>query len=616
VVNLARQMWDRREVDLLVWVSATSRDAIVAGYAQAAREVANVEDIRAESAAERFLAWLKYTKRRWLIVLDDLTTPGDLHHLWPPVIAGNGRTVVTTQRNDAALAGGRRQFIEVRQFTPADAYDFLAARLARQPGLAVGAQDLAAALGYLPIALAQATAYMLDRGLTCAQYRVRFARRRLEEVLPEERAFPDDQRAAIPAIWSLSVERANALKPAALARPALELASVLDANGIPVQAFLTAGAVGYLAVSRSAALAVSPDDAHDALYCLYRLSLVSLEAQVVRVHALVQRATRDRLPEDRLGEVIRAASDALLAVWPDPERRPDQALLFRTNAAAVASNDPGVLGRGGIHPLLIRAGRSLAESGDVTAAADYFRQLRDTADPELDPSHPDLLRIRHHLAYCTGQGGDPAAAAVDAAAVVADFDRALGRDHPESLIARMYLVRWCGQSGDPARAAQDLERLIPRLSRVLGDEDPNTLTARNDAAYLHGRAGDADGAMKAFTDLLAVRQRLLGADNPHTLTTRNDLAFWTGKAGHPADAAREFASMVGDFIRVFGPDHPHTLATRGSAAIFRCEAGDSAGAVAELEAVLADFLRVHGAEHPFTRRTEELLERARRLAGG
>jgi hypothetical protein len=58
-------------------VSATTRTGIIAGYAQAAGDVTGLEDGDPQRAADRFLAWLAGTGRRWLIVLDDLTDPAD-----------------------------------------------------------------------------------------------------------------------------------------------------------------------------------------------------------------------------------------------------------------------------------------------------------------------------------------------------------------------------------------------------------------------------------------------------------------------------------------------------------------------------------------------------------
>jgi integrase len=110
----ARQLWEAGELDLLVWVSAASRSAIVATYAQAHTAVTGVEVADAEQAASSLLAWLASTERTWLVVLDDLTDPGDLRGLWPPNVTA-GRTIVTTRRRDAALAGSGRTLITRRQ---------------------------------------------------------------------------------------------------------------------------------------------------------------------------------------------------------------------------------------------------------------------------------------------------------------------------------------------------------------------------------------------------------------------------------------------------------------------------------------------------------------------
>jgi hypothetical protein len=84
---------------------------------------------------------------------------GDLRGLWPPTGAG-GRTVVTTRRRDAGLAGPGWQIVDVGLFT-ADSY--LTAKLAERLALRHGADRLASCLGHHPMALAQAVAYLVDR---------------------------------------------------------------------------------------------------------------------------------------------------------------------------------------------------------------------------------------------------------------------------------------------------------------------------------------------------------------------------------------------------------------------------------------------------------------------
>ena len=94
-VGFAHQMWSTRAVDLLVWVAAGNRTAIVAGYARAAADLnlaesggagaragAGAGEI-ADVGAQRFLDWLRRTQRRWAVVLDGVTSPADLDGLWP-----------------------------------------------------------------------------------------------------------------------------------------------------------------------------------------------------------------------------------------------------------------------------------------------------------------------------------------------------------------------------------------------------------------------------------------------------------------------------------------------------------------------------------------------------
>jgi hypothetical protein len=192
-LEYAQRVWAAGEVGLWVWVTAGSREAIVSSYAGLAADLTGVEDPDPEHGARRLLEWLAATQARWLIVLDDVQNPADLRGLWPPATTG-GRVVVTTRRRDAALRGEGRCLVEVGVFTSAEAEGYLYAALAEQPHLAVGAAELAAALGCLPLALAQAGAYMLDRGLSCTDYRARWAgrRRSLASLLPEPDALPDE----------------------------------------------------------------------------------------------------------------------------------------------------------------------------------------------------------------------------------------------------------------------------------------------------------------------------------------------------------------------------------------------------------------------------------------
>ncbi|GAA3336408.1 hypothetical protein GCM10020358_08470 [Amorphoplanes nipponensis] len=180
--QLAADLAGRRrragDLDLLVWISGTSRPAITAGYAQAAADLAlpGADGSDSDRDAARFHAWLSTTDRRWLIVLDDLGTAADLKGFWPP-IRPTGRTVVTTRLRGSALRGPGRHLVPVDGFSPDETVAYLRSRLEGHPELADDVRGLAGALHHLPLALAHATAYLLDEDIPCSEYRLRLAER-------------------------------------------------------------------------------------------------------------------------------------------------------------------------------------------------------------------------------------------------------------------------------------------------------------------------------------------------------------------------------------------------------------------------------------------------------
>ncbi|MFE9440824.1 tetratricopeptide repeat protein [Streptomyces sp. NPDC006602] len=630
--DYAHTAWDAGGLDVLVWITASARSPVVTGYAQAGIELCGTYPDEPEQAARSFLAWLTPKSGappcRWLVVLDDIADPDDLRGLWPPA-SPYGRTLVTTRRRDAALTGEGRRSVEVGMFTEAEAVAYLTTSLAAH-GRAEPADQLTALgreLGYLPLALSQAAAYLIDSGETAAAYRDLLTDRSTEltDLAPD--ALPDEQAVALAAAWSLSIARADTLRPVGLARPMLHLAALLDANGIPQHVLTGAVARAHLAAHRTATgpnpaaepAPVSRPDAVRALRALDRLSLIDHRPgtphQAVRVHQLVQRATRDTLTPDQRDQYARTAADALMAAWPEIERDTGFAQALRANTDALTRHAEGALYRLAAHAILYRAGRSLGETGQVTAAITHFRYVVHAAHEHLGPDHPDTLESRHHLALWCGEAGDPVGATDALAELLADQERLLGPDHPRTLDARGELALWRGEAGDATGAAAAFAELLTDYLRVLGPDHPDTLGIRGNLARWRGEAGDPAGAAAEFAELLADRERLLGPDHPRTLITRSDLALWREEAGDAAGAAAAFAELLADRERLLGPDHPDTLTARYHLARYQGQSGDPAGAADALAELLRQTLRVLGSDHPHTLNTRHHLALWRGRAG-
>jgi tetratricopeptide (TPR) repeat protein len=607
--DYARRIWAEGAVDLLVWATVSSRAAVQATYAHAAIEIGQLSSPNVEQAAEWFLGWLQSTSRRWLIVLDDVADPADLRGLWPT--GPFGQTVITTRRRDAVLTDRGRVLIEVGLYTPAEAVAYLQDNLGRAGGnILMEAVELAADLGYLPLALAQAATFIRDRGETCAGYRRRFGDRcrRLVEILPDD-ALADDYRFTVATTWAISVDRANELTPAGLARPVLQLLSTLDPNGVPFNIVISQAARTLIArqctpLAANGTVVVNEQDCLDALRNLHRLNLISMDPaggdRAIRTHALVQRATLEAMSTDAVAATVRAAAGALIEIWPEIERDTELARILRDCCMALRHCYSELSGEPTGRRALFRAGLSIMRCGPVGAALSYWTELAAEVNAALDVDHRDTLVARRHLVCCRANAGDSTGAVTDAEQLLTDCLRALGADHPDTLKAHVDLARWQGESGDASAAAAALEQLVIDCSRVLGPDHPDTLETRRHLARWQGESGNPAAAAAALERLAADRQRVLGPEHPDTLSTRGNLARWQRVAGDPAGAAVALGQLLADFVRVLGPDHPDTLRVRHNLLLCRGDAGDPVGAAKAFDQLLTDYLRVLGPDHPVT----------------
>ncbi len=639
----ARRVWSDPGLDVAVWISAVSRAAVVTAYAEAARRIL-LEDDRcvaerpAEQAAQAFREWLAATSRRWLVVLDDLGDPADVRGL---ELSGGpgGQVIVTSRLRGAALARGGYRVIELEVFTEDEALAYFTATLEQhgKGGDLEQLRSLARELGRLPLALGQAAAFIADQPvLTVAGYRRMLAdeHRALAELSPPQSRLPEHQL-AVAATWSLSIERADRpddpARPAGagLARPLLQIASLLDPDGAPLGLFTSTPVLEHLAAR--ADREVSVEDVHDGLTRLHRFTLITLvparSAREVAVHALLQRAVRDTIPADRLHELARVTAEALRALWPSTDTDdPDLVGALRRSSDTLLAQAGTALWTPAPDPLLDRVGASLAGAGQVDAALAHWRTLHHQAHALLGPDHPDTLTTRHNLAHWRGEAGDPPRAVAELTAVLADRLRLLGPEHPHTLTARNNLAHWRGEVRGGADTVTQLQALLPDQVRILGADHPETLSTRHNLATWLGRHSSAARAAQELQALLPDCLRVLGPDHPYTLTTRHNLThwqslalghniiFWPGELRDSARVAEEFEALLRDSLHVLGPDHPDTLSTRANLARWRGEVGDPAGAAAQYEAVLTSTLRIRGAAHPDTAHARALLDHWRARA--
>jgi tetratricopeptide (TPR) repeat protein len=599
----AESLWQSRKLDLLVWIQATSRAAVLSGYAAVTAAVTGREQVSScESDAEQFLSWLGETSRSWLIVLDDVADPADLDGLWP---AGRtGRLLLTCADADAVPRG--MQALPVGLFNSREALTYLAERLSANRGQRLGAIDLVSAMGLEPTALTQASAVIANSTMSCLSYRDYFTRWREQQA----------SSAGLPPLasaitWPLSFERATQLAPGGSVQALLALAALLDGHGIPGTVLTTPAAAGYLAGSGGVPAGSEPVRA--ALAALERVGLLTVEPgtapPTVRISPVLQAALRAAMPDGMLDQAVRVAADALLQAWPAAELPGWPASGLRSCTAALRQNAGDRLWDGGCHPVLLRAGDSLDHARLTGPAVDHWRDLVTSSDPLLGAGHPDTILAGRRLAEACLEAGRADDAVTWFQRLLDTQVVQLGPDDPRLIGTRLRLGHALVAAGEAQQAVPVLERVLSDAERVRDAEQADTLGARDELAAAYLAAGRHADAVALYRRTLADRERSQGPRHPETMTTRQGLADAYLAGGMAKEGVSAYRRVAADRERALGPDHLDTIRAWYSLGTAYQRTGKAVAAERVYEQARIGFERVLGPRHPDALRSRAELAR-------
>jgi tetratricopeptide (TPR) repeat protein len=591
-VYYAESLWQSRAVELLVWTAATSREAVLSAYAEAALHLTELHAVGdAERLATEFLGWLAGTRRRWLIVLDDLADSRIVDGLWPE--GPTGRTLITSAGEADLAVDGRALVLPVGPFSPREAMSYLVSRLAADPDQRRGAMDLVDVLGRDLQALALATATIAGSWHTCHDYCENFVQLRNQMGAASGVQPPPSEVA-----WWLALERACQMVPGSSARAGLAIASFLDAHAIPASVFTAAAARKYLTGQDGNSHGAIADPA---VLALERVGLLALDQQItpplVRMSQVVQSYVRSAMPADVLEEMAVIAADALLEVWPADDAQAWLAQSLRSSATTLQQVAGDALWAGGCHRLLIRAGDSLDAARLAESAVRYWLELATTSGRLLGPGHPDSMALAERVvgAYiAAGRAADAVAWCQQAAAEKA---AALGPNHPVTIAAQVLVGRTMVAAGQPADAVTVLAGVVKYSEGANGPDDASTVAAREGLAAACSAAGRFKDAVHHYRLVLGQRERQLGSTHIETLNDRGNLASTLHAAGKIKEAIPLFEKTLAARESVQGTDHPDTLTARASLAAAYHSAGRLAIAIGMHESAVAGYDKVLGPYH-------------------
>jgi hypothetical protein len=379
-----------------------------------------------------------------LLVLDNVEDYESVGPWLPRDPVTGCRTLVTSRFADWPAAAGIRA-IQLYVLEPEPAREFLLARTGRTAERAerTACDDLARDLGYLPLAMEQAAAYIAapGAGVDFSGY-LRLYHETTAELLARGALGSTEYPDPVITTWQATVAK---LSPES--RGVLRMCAWYADTPIP-RALVMQGAEEVLALAMSFGSAVplsGPAAAElrmrDALVGLARYSMIlGATDTTFRVHGLVQTVERVRAEAD--GTATEARDRALTRLidlsppaYNDPEQWPLCRLLLPHQQVLLTYPFPDrAIDRSAT--LLNRAASFLGGSGDAAGALPLCRRELESRERVLGKEHPDTLISVNNLAGCLYALGDAAGALPLLRRAADGFDIVLGPDHPSSRTVR------------------------------------------------------------------------------------------------------------------------------------------------------------------------------------
>ncbi|KAH7380133.1 hypothetical protein BKA66DRAFT_571209 [Pyrenochaeta sp. MPI-SDFR-AT-0127] len=543
---------------------------------------------------------------RWLIVLDNADdsrllfgteqSRGIVDFL-PE--SEKGMTVFTTRIQEVAVSLTRGDVLELGSMGQLDAVDFLKRSLIKKDLTqnSKATEELLDELMYLPLAIAQAAAYLNMNRTTIAQY-LRLLRSTEQDIIGlMSKEFRDYTRYrgsanAIALTWVVSFTQLQEH----------------DAVAADLLAFMSC--IEWKAIPRSLLPKVQPEERmEEAIGTLCGYSFVSRreddgldepgeEEEWYDLHRLVHLATRIWINKyGDAADVTQKATKHVAEVFPSDDFA-NQAIWRRYMPHALqlleTKHSCSVECRAA---LCLCVGRCLHEDGRVKEAVKWLEEsyrLRVV----LEETHPGRLRSEHALGFSYQANGQAKESVALLEHVVEVHNTILPEAHRDRLASRHTLAMSYQANGQIKESVALLEHVVEVHKTMLPETDPDRLRSQHALGISYWANRQIHEAVVLLEHVVKVYNTTLAESHPDRLASQHALGVSYRANGQTQDAVALLEHVVTVSKATLAESHPDRLASQQALGVSYWANGQIKEAVALLEHVVTARNTTLAETHP------------------
>jgi hypothetical protein len=452
-------------------------------------------------------------------------------------------------------------------------------------------------LAFLPLAITQASAYIIENSTSLSAYLELLQEQEQDvvELLSEDFRDPgryNDIQNPVISTWLISFKRIQHQNLSAA--DYLSFMACINPRNIP-RSLLP--------------LQKTTKQWQDALGILNAYSFTNSQGTDINMHRLVHIATRNWLRNNKmLGYWVQRVADRMQEVFPDSHHTKrglwqqylPHALFLLSDIESYKQEDRYI-------DFIEKVGTCLDSDGRYVEAEKLLVRVMEVRKQELGLEHPDTLFSMSTLApiYAIQKRWEEAEEL--AMRVLEICKRVLGPEHPSTFSSMSTLVPIYGMQERWTDAEELAVQIVEAKKRLLGPEHHSTMITMCNLIRIYTMQGQCKNAEELGVQVIEVQKRVLGPEHPVTLISMNDLAMTYQQQRRWEEADGLLVLVAEAWKRVLGPEHPDTLISMETLALTYRKQQRWKEAEGLLVQVAEARKRVLGEEHPRTLDTSAAL---------
>lgn len=582
----------------IFWVPAISREAFEQAYLEIAIKLHIIhtgENDEVKLLVKRHLE--EERGRKWIMIVDNSddedilfgarSEDGIVEYL-PE--SEDGLILFTTRHQKAAVALADSDVIELKEMSLGEATDFLGKALTRKDLLRDKSmtRELLNELTYLPLAIAQAAAYLNENKISVFKYLhlLRSTEQDMASLLSREfhdRTRYKDSTNALATTWLVSFNQIRKKDP--IAAEVLSLISFLEPRGIPKSILPPTEPEEKLeyAIGTLRAYDFVTRRENEDIYDMHRL--VHLAARIwTHKHDLTD-ATETKLVK-HLDGIFPSNEYENRDLW--REYFPHVLGLLQANAESKVKE---------VYTLCVKVGLCLIVDGRYREAIFWLEVSFSWCSHNLPEEDPDHQLSQHVLALSLLDNGE-IMRAIELLQVLVTKQKSLDERDPERLISQHVLARAYLDNDQADEAIEMLQSITAIQTEIFSDDHPDRLASEHVLARAYLKKGRTEEAINILQHVVAIEGKTLEEQHPDRLISQHVLGRAFLENGEVKKAIELLQHVVTMRENHFDEQHPHRLEGQHFLAQAYLTDGQTVKAIEILRHVVMVREEVLGAQHP------------------